>query len=55
MADSAKIYAWTSLTAATKLAEAMLELVRVNGLPSCYIRPIALGDMVKLVNPLRIL
>src|SRR5205807_6578113 len=36
------------------LAEAMLELVRVNELPSCYIRPIALRAYGEIgVNPLK--
>ena len=36
-----------------QLAEAMLELVRVNALPSCYIRPIAIRAYGEIgVNPL---
>jgi len=54
MIDSAKIYRMESLGfTASELAEAMLELVRVNRMDSCYIRPIAIrayGDMG--VNPL---
>ena len=54
MLDSAKIYRMESLGfTASELAEAMLELVRVNRMDSCYIRPIAIrayGDMG--VNPL---
>src|SRR5206468_2640557 len=35
-------------------AEAILELVRVNGLPSCYVRPIALRAYGEIgVNPLK--
>src|ERR1700739_275642 len=49
MIDWAKIYRIESLGfSADQLAEAMLELVRVNGLDACYIRPIALrgyGDI----------
>ena len=53
MADSAKIYRMDLPFTNEALAGAMVELVRVNGLPSCYIRPIALrayGDIG--VNPL---
>ncbi|MDQ6708071.1 MAG: branched-chain amino acid transaminase [Acidobacteriota bacterium] len=43
MVDSAKIYRIENLGfSREQLAEAILEVVRVNGLPSCYIRPIAL-------------
>jgi branched-chain amino acid aminotransferase len=49
MLDSAKIYRMENLGfSGDELAEAMLELVRVNGLDACYIRPIALrgyGEM----------
>jgi branched-chain amino acid aminotransferase len=49
MVDSAKIYRIENLGySAGQLAEAMLELVRVNKMDSCYLRPIALrgyGDM----------
>jgi len=49
MIDSAKIYRIDSLGySAEALGEAMLELVRVNRMDSCYIRPIALrgyGDI----------
>jgi branched-chain amino acid aminotransferase len=55
MVDSAKIYRMDNLGySAGQLAEAMLELVRVNGMDACYIRPIAIrayGDMG--VNPLK--
>jgi branched-chain amino acid aminotransferase len=55
MLDSAKIYRMENLGySASQLAEAMLELVRVNRLDSCYIRPIvirAYGEMG--VNPLK--
>ena len=54
MADSCKIYRMDLPYSREQLAAAMLELVRVNALPSCYIRPIAIrayGDMG--VNPLK--
>ncbi len=53
MADSAKIYRMDMPFTNETLAAAMVELVRVNRLPSCYIRPIALrayGDIG--VNPM---
>ena len=42
MLDSAKVYRMDLGFTADELAEAMLELVRVNQMDSCYIRPIAL-------------
>src|SRR5580700_7989948 len=55
MVDSAKIYRMEDLGfSAQELAEAMLELVRVNRMDACYIRPIAFrgyGDIG--VNPLK--
>src|ERR1041385_968863 len=48
MIDSAKIYRMELGYSAAELSEAMLELVRVNQMDACYIRPIALrayGDM----------
>jgi len=48
MVDSAKIYRMEIPFSAEQLAEAMLELVRVNRLEACYIRPIVLrgyGEM----------
>src|SRR6516225_5668135 len=55
LVDSAKIYRMENLGfSAAQLAEAMLEVVRVNKMDSCYIRPIAIrayGDMG--VNPLK--
>jgi branched-chain amino acid aminotransferase len=49
MLDSAKIYRMENLGfSADQLAEAMLELVRVNKMDACYLRPIALrgyGDI----------
>jgi branched-chain amino acid aminotransferase len=48
MLDSAKIYRMDVPYTADQLAEAMLELVRVNKMDSCYLRPIALrgyGDI----------
>lgn len=54
MADSAKIYRMDLPYSNDQLAEAMLELVRVNALPSCYIRPIALRAYGEIgVNPLK--
>jgi branched-chain amino acid aminotransferase len=41
MVDSAKIYRMELGYPAGELAEAMLELVRVNQMDSCYIRPLA--------------
>jgi branched-chain amino acid aminotransferase len=41
MADSAKIYRMELGYPAAQLGEAMLELVRVNQMDSCYIRPVA--------------
>ena len=55
MIDSAKIYRMENLGfSAEQLGEAMLELVRVNKMDACYIRPIVLrgyGDIG--VNPLK--
>ena len=48
MLDSAKIYRIEVGYTADELAEAMLELVRVNQMQACYLRPIALrgyGEM----------
>ncbi|MGH9631011.1 MAG: branched-chain amino acid transaminase [Bryobacteraceae bacterium] len=42
MLDSAKIYRIDVSYSIDELAEAMLELVRINGLQSCYLRPIIL-------------
>jgi len=42
MVDSAKIYRMDLPYPAEELCEAMLELVRANGMDSCYLRPIAL-------------
>ncbi len=43
MVDSAKIYRMdTSAFTREQLTQAILELVSINGLPSCYIRPLAL-------------
>ena len=53
MEDSAKIYRMEIGYTSEELAEAMQELVRVNQMESCYIRPIAIrgyGDIG--VNPL---
>jgi len=53
MLDSAKIYRMEVGYTHEELAEAMLELVRVNQMDSCYIRPIVIrgyGDVG--VNPL---
>ncbi|MBI1787247.1 MAG: branched-chain amino acid transaminase [Acidobacteria bacterium] len=54
MLDSAKIYRMELGYTLDQLADAMVELVRVNRMPSCYIRPIAIrayGDIG--VNPMR--
>ena len=55
MVDSAKIYRMENLGySAEQLGDAMLELVRVNNMDACYIRPIAIrgyGDIG--VNPLQ--
>jgi branched-chain amino acid aminotransferase len=48
MLDSLKIYRMETRYSAAELAEAMQELVRVNDLEACYIRPIAIrayGDI----------
>ena len=42
MQDSAKIYRMDLPFSVDQLCEGMLELVRVNRMQSCYIRPIAL-------------
>src|SRR5882724_6600952 len=54
MVDSAKIYRIENLGfSAAELAEAMLELVRVNQMDACYIRPIAFRGYGEIgVNPL---
>ena len=57
--DSAKIYRIEVRYSADQLAEAMVELVRLNGLESCYIRPIVLrgyGDVgvLPLNNPIEV-
>ncbi len=54
LADSAKIYRMEIGYTREQLAEAMQELVRVNNMESCYIRPIVIrgyGDVG--VNPLK--
>lgn len=52
--DSGKIYRMDLPFTRTELAEAMVELVSVNGLPSCYIRPIALRGYGEIgINPLK--
>ncbi len=55
MVDSAKIYSMDSFNfTSEQLADAMLEVVRVNGLDSCYIRPIMLRGYGEMgVNPLK--
>ena len=55
MADSAKIYRMEDLGfSRQELADAMLELVRVNNMDSCYIRPIAIRGYGEIgVNPLK--
>jgi branched-chain amino acid aminotransferase len=59
MLDSAKIYRMDIPYPSDQLAEASLELVRVNKMRSCYIRPIALrgyGEMgvYSLRNPVEV-
>jgi branched-chain amino acid aminotransferase len=55
MLDSAKVYRMENLGySAAQLAEAMLELVRVNRMDSCYIRPIVIRGYGEMgVNPLK--
>jgi branched-chain amino acid aminotransferase len=55
MVDSAKIYRMENLGfSPDQLAEAMLELVRVNHMDACYIRPIVLRGYGEVgVNPLK--
>jgi branched-chain amino acid aminotransferase len=55
MLDSAKVYRMENLGySANQLAEAMLELVRVNRMDSCYIRPIVIRGYGEMgVNPLK--
>ena len=55
MVDSARIYRMENLGfTAAQLAEAMLELVRVNHMDACYIRPIVLRGYGEVgVNPLK--
>ncbi len=53
LVDSAKIYRMDIGFSSEELAEAMLELVRVNGMESCYIRPIVIRGYGEVgVNPL---
>jgi branched-chain amino acid aminotransferase len=42
LADSAKIYRMDLPYSINQLVEGMVDMVRENGLPSCYVRPIAL-------------
>lgn len=55
MLDSAKIYRMENIGySAAELADAMRELVRVNKMDSCYIRPIVLRGYGEMgVNPLK--
>jgi branched-chain amino acid aminotransferase len=55
MTDSAKIYRMENLGySADELAEAIIELVRVNQMDACYIRPIVLRGYGEMgVNPLK--
>jgi branched-chain amino acid aminotransferase len=55
MVDSAKIYRMEELGfTREQLAQAMLEVVRVNEMKSCYIRPIAIRGYGEIgVNPLK--
>jgi branched-chain amino acid aminotransferase len=59
MIDSAKIYRMDLAYSVDQLSEAMVELVRVNRLDSCYLRPIALrgyGEMgvLGIRNPIEV-
>ena len=55
MLDSARIYRMENIGhSAGELAEAMLELVRLNRMDSCYIRPIVIRGYGEMgVNPLK--
>jgi len=55
MVDSARIYRMDNLGySAAELGEAMLELVRVNRMDACYIRPIVIRGYGEIgVNPLK--
>ena len=55
MIDSARIYRMENIGfSADRLAEAMLELVRVNRMDACYIRPIVLRGYGEVgVNPIK--
>lgn len=55
LVDSAKIYRMENLGfSAAQLADAMLEVVRVNKMDSCYIRPIVIRGYGEMgVNPLK--
>ena len=55
MLDSAKVYRMENLGySAVQLAEAMQELVRLNRMDSCYIRPIVIRGYGEMgVNPLK--
>jgi branched-chain amino acid aminotransferase len=55
LVDSAKVYRMENLGfSAAQLAEAMLEVVRVNKMDSCYIRPIVIRGYGEMgVNPLK--
>ena len=55
MVDSAKIYRMENIGySAEQLGEAMLELVRVNKMEACYLRPIVLRGYGEIgVNPLK--
>ena len=53
LADSAKIYRMEIGYTREELAEAMLELVRVNKMESCYVRPIVIRGYGEVgVNPM---
>lgn len=52
--ESAKIYRMKLPFSAEEINEATLELVRINGLRSCYIRPVAIRGYGEIgVNPLK--
>lgn len=54
LVESAKIYRMNLAFTEQELNDATIELVRVNGLRSCYIRPVALRGFGEIgVNPLK--
>lgn len=54
LVESAKIYRMTLPFSAQEINDATLDLVRVNGLRSCYIRPVAIRGYGEIgVNPMK--